>query len=260
ISAVGVNNPIVFGNKIIALENESLSLAAAQCDIPVIDLSAPVADVVKQLEKFSIDVMLMSCYNRRIPDALLQSADHGCFNLHPSLLPGSRGPEPVFWQMKHACDMGVSWHQVVHEFDAGDIAIQQKVNIDEGADYSGINHELARVGADLMMNMLSDLSAGTLNKSAQDSALASYYPYPVKDDFVIETSWSAQHAYNFMCATHSFGHPYQCKVGEQNFLLVKALDYDNNTQIDEVEVQGDRLYIPFKEGILCVTYTGKLSI
>ncbi len=258
LSVVGVNNPIIIDQKLIAIENESLALAANHFEIPIIDLSASVEDVIQQCEQFSIDVVLMSCYNKRLPDALLKIAAHGCFNLHPSLLPGFRGPEPIFWQMKQASDTGVSWHQIEHEFDAGAIALQQRVNLDEGASYSEINHQLAEVGADLMLNLLSALSTGTLNKSVQDSTLASYFPYPVKEDFMIETSWTAQHAYDFMRATRAFGYPYHCQLENQHFLLEKALNYDNNAHIDTVEVQDNRLYIPFNEGILCATYTGKL--
>ncbi len=48
ISAVGVQNPIQFDNKIIALENESLALAANHSSIPVIDMSQPVDEIVKR--------------------------------------------------------------------------------------------------------------------------------------------------------------------------------------------------------------------
>jgi len=258
IAAVAVNKPVLFDNKIIALENESLALAANQYDIPLIDLSADISVVLQQCKKFSVDTILMSCYNKRLPDTLINVASKGCFNLHPSLLPAYRGPEPVFWQMKEASDMGVSWHRVVHDFDAGDIVKQKKVKLDEGATYTEINHQLADAGAELMMDLLNEISTDLLTSTVQDSSLASYYPYPEQGDFVVETSWTAQRAYDFMRATKSFGYPYLYRSGKQQYLLEQALDYDNNAHLDEIEVKADTLYIPFNEGILCATYTGKL--
>ena len=100
VAAVAVHKPIQFQNKIIALENESLALAATRAEVPVIDLSQALADLIKQISDISIDVILMSCYSRRLPDAIINLPSKGCYNMHPSLLPRYRGPEPIFWQSR----------------------------------------------------------------------------------------------------------------------------------------------------------------
>jgi len=264
VSAVGVANPIRFKNKIIALQNESLALAASKSNIPVIDLSNNIKDVLQQCANYSIDIILMSCYSKRLPDQLINAVAKGCFNMHPSLLPAYRGPEPVFWQMKQAADVGVSWHRVNHDFDAGDIVVQQEVVLHEGATYSEINQQLAETGAKLMMSLLKDVSNGSILSTKQNPELASYYPYPEKNDFELDTGWkaglSAEWAYNYMCATQAFGHLYRCQPGKHNYLLKQALDYDNNQVLDSVETQGDKLFVPCNEGVLIATYTDKMSL
>ncbi len=258
ITAVGVFKPIVFDNKIIALENESLALSASQSNIPLIDLSQTIDAIVEQCKKIPIDVILMSCYGKRLPDELVKLASKGCFNLHPSLLPQYRGPEPIFWQMKDASDIGVSWHRVIHDLDAGDIVIQQKVVLDDGLDYAQINQTLAEKGAELMMMLLSELSTDGLVTTAQGPELVSYYPYPEAPDFTIDTTWTAQHAYNFMRATQAFGHGYRCRIGSYQYLLDKAIDYDNNDSLSAAEVKANKLYIPCNDGVLITTFTAKL--
>ena len=260
ISAVGVYNPITIDNKIIALENESLALAASQSGIPVIDMSQPVSEVFEQCSQYSIDVILMSCFGKRLPDEITGLATKGCYNMHPSLLPRFRGPEPIFWQMKLASDIGVSWHRVVHDFDAGDVVAQQKVILDDGAVYSDISLQLAECGAELMLELLSELTENRQNHIPQDPYIASYYPYPVKHDFVLDDKCSAQQVYNFMSATHVFGHPYLYQFDSLMFYLNEALDYDNNRSLDTVEAQGNRLYISCNEGVLIATYTDKMLI
>ena len=232
VSAVGVAKPIAFDKKIIALENESLALAANASNIPVIDLSQAVCDIVDQCESYCIDIILMSCYGERLPDEIIKLAVKGCYNMHPSLLPRFRGPEPIFWQMKLASEMGVSWHQVVHEFDAGDIVAQQKVWLEEGESYSAISLQLAEAGAVLMLELLSDLTEDRQKLIPQDSAMASYYPYPEKQDFAIDLKSSAQQAYNFICATRAFAYLYLCQTGNRQFYLDEALDYDNNLMLE----------------------------
>ena len=258
IVAVGIYNPVRLDSKIIALENESLALAANQANIPVVDLSRPVTGIVKHCAGLSIDVTLMSCYAKRLPDEVIQLAGKGCYNMHPSLLPAYRGPEPVFWQMKYASDIGVSWHQVDSDFDAGDIVAQKKVFPDDGLTHAEISMQLAENGSMLMLEMLSDISTGCLHKVRQDSEHSSYYPYPDRSDFVIDTAYDAQQVYNFMCATQAFGYAYRYQCGRHLLYLTSAVDYDNNRTLDTVEVHADKLYIPCNGGVLIATYTDKI--
>lgn len=140
---VGVFNPLLFDTKIIALapislEHESLALTAKRQSIPLIDLSQSIEDIVQQCKNFSIDVILLSCYRKRLPQEIINLADKGCFNMHPSLLPKYRGAEPIFWQMKVADEVGMSWHSVDNEFDAGAIVAQQKFLLDDGMSHVAI--------------------------------------------------------------------------------------------------------------------------
>jgi methionyl-tRNA formyltransferase len=260
ISAVAVDNPITIDNKIIALENESLALAANQSGIPVIDLSRPLNDVIEQCSLYPFDVILISCYGRRLPGEIIELAVKGCYNMHPSLLPRFRGPEPVFWQMKLAAETGVSWHQVVHLFDAGDIVAQQRVVIDDGSDYFDISLQLAEHGAALMMGLLSELADGSPTLIPQDPEIASYYPYPEDEDFEITAGHTARQLYNFMHATASFGKPYVYRSGGLQFHLDEALDFDINLTLESAEIQGNRLFIPCDEGVLIATYTDKMPL
>lgn len=260
IVAVGVYQPVSIKHKIIALENESLALAANQQELPIIDLSQTCSDVIEQCSKYCIDVILMSCYSKRLPGEIAKLGAKGCFNMHPSLLPNFRGPEPIFWQMKEASDIGVSWHKVVAEFDAGDIVAQQKLALDDGAEYSEISLQLAETGAELLLVLLSELSENKLSATVQKSERASYFPYPDKDDFVIDASCTAQHAYNFMRATDAFAQAYYYSFADFRYSLDKALGYDNNVYLEMPEVKANRLFIPCNEGVLIASYTGKISV
>ena len=174
------------------------------------------------------------------------------------MLPKFRGAEPLFWQMKYASEMGVSWHYVNSEFDAGDIVAQKSTVLYDGESYAEISHRLATKGADLLLDVLLQIDDGNLVATTQPSSAASSQSYPRPEDFIVNPTWSAQHAYNFMCATHAFGIAYQCQLGADVYLLKQAVDYDNNDSLADVEVQGDKLYIPCAEGVLIATYTGRL--
>jgi len=258
ISAVAVYRPVLFDKKIIALENESLALAANQSGIPVIDFSQPVEAIRQQCRKYEINIMLMSCYSKRLSEDIFCLAEYGCYNMHPSLLPQFRGPEPVFWQYKLAAETGVSWHRVTAVLDAGDIVARKEIIMDDGLDYFQVNHKLATQGADLILPVLAGIESEHLHTVCQNSAMASYYPYPQADDFVIDTAYTAQQLYNFMCATRAFNQVFRYQSAGYLFYLDTALDYDNNLTLDAVEIQANRLYIPCNVGVLIATYTDKI--
>ena len=260
ISAVATHRLLAFENKIIALENESLALAARQFDIPVIDMSQPVNAIVKQLSDHQFDVILMSCFGKRLPAEIINLPTAGCYNMHPSLLPAYRGPEPIFWQLKYGAELGVSWHRVVNEFDAGDIVAQQEVKLEDGASYHEISSKLAEKGAQLMLRFLSELDSGRLAAVPQGNNLASYHPYPSATDFDIDTRYSARQLYNFMRGTEAYAQPYRYLSDSQHFFLDKPLGYDADRTIQSTRVEHDRLYIPCNGGVLIASYTDKITI
>ncbi len=260
IVAVGVDNPIVFQQKIITLENEPLSLAAGEHEIPLINLALPVAEVIQQCRDYAVDIILMACYGKRLPTVFINFPAQGCFNLHPSLLPVFRGPEPVFWQMKAATRTGVSWHKVVHDFDAGDIVAQQVVSLDDGMDYQQINLLLGKAGAEQILRFLPGINNALQPVVKQSAEQASYYPYPQQQDFVVERQWTARHAYNFMCATDKFGQLYHCQYGGYSYLLGQAVAYEGQTDVEEIRVGNGKVIIPCKQSVLIATYAGRIPL
>ena len=257
ISAVGVWHPTVFPRKMLALENETLAQAAFQRDIPLVDMSKPVDELVESCSSLAINLILISCYARRLPDQLIKLPAIGCFNMHPSLLPGFRGPEPVFWQMRENARLGVSWHQVVTAFDAGDLLAQQPVELEDGLSYAQINLTLAKQGAELLTEMLQQLSRNTPRRQPQDPKLAHYQTKPQPQDFRLDCTWSVRHAFNFMRATHTFAKPYAYLApspGPQEFLLHEAIGFEICNPPRTVKRENDLLHLPFKDGILMTTY------
>lgn len=259
VSAVGVYKPIVFRHRVIALENESLALAASRLSIPVIDLSWPVEEILTCCDQYEIDLIVMACYSKRLPESLVYAPSYGCINLHPSMLPAYRGPEPVFWQLKAGVQPGVSWHKVVEEIDAGEIIAQQTVSIEDGMNYREINDVLAKAGIQLLLSFLPAISGGSLAGRQQSADVASYQRFPSRSDFFLDCQWTARHAYNFMCATQVFKQPYTCMVDSKTFVLNKALSYDDKAVLQQASIYDERIIIPFKEGVLIATLAGKIQ-
>lgn len=126
------------------------------------------------------DFVFVACFPEKLPDVVLNWPRHKSINLHPSLLPKYRGPDPVFWQRynneKHT---GISLHILSDELDAGPIVFQQEIPFPAGANRDELDKLLAQQGAAAFSQLLSNNQFIT---TEQDATQASYQPAPTKND------------------------------------------------------------------------------
>lgn len=202
--------------------NGSVEQLARLHQLPVILLD-DWSQAVDRLRQFAPDLILVSCFAQRLPASVLSLPVNGCFNLHPSLLPAYRGPDPLFWQFREgAADFGVSWHRMSANIDAGAVVARATVNMPDGVSHGQAAVLVGKVASALLEPLLRGLEQGTLHESVQDETLSSYQGFPRQQDFNVSTSWSARRLYNFMCATCDRGRYYRCQIDGRTFRLLRA--------------------------------------
>ena len=105
------------------------------------------------IERHAIDFLLVACWPYLIDRILIDSARKGALNMHPSLLPNFRGPDPLEQQLECGHSrFGVSLHLLNQHFDQGDIIAQAELgDFDRPADRSCLEHYCALLGADLFI-------------------------------------------------------------------------------------------------------------
>jgi len=111
------------------------------------------ADCACLIKHLAIDFLLVACWPYLIDDILIDSARKGALNIHPSLLPEFRGPDPIEQQLEcgHS-SFGVSLHLLNQHFDQGDIIAQAELDdFEPPADLSCVEHHCALLGADLFI-------------------------------------------------------------------------------------------------------------
>jgi methionyl-tRNA formyltransferase len=158
---------------------------------------------VAALASLRPEVLCAACFPRRLPPAWLAAPARGAFNVHPSLLPAYRGPEPLFWQFRLGeAHTGVTVHQMDLGFDTGPILAQAEVAFADGLSGSEAERLTARAGARLLV---AALQTGPLPVNPQPEAGASYFPRPGPADLVVGTDWPARRAFNFMRGAEAWG-------------------------------------------------------
>jgi methionyl-tRNA formyltransferase len=131
-------------------------------------------------------------YGRIVPQWMLDLPPLGNINLHASLLPKYRGAAPIQWAIaKGETVTGNTTMRIDAGLDTGDILLQQELPISPDDTAERIVSPLATMGADLVVETLLRLKAGTIEPRRQDNSQASLAPILKKEDGVIDFSWSA---------------------------------------------------------------------
>jgi len=225
---------------------------AWQNQIPAFEirrLSAPATSA--QLAALEADAAVVACFSRRIPQHILTIPPNGFLNLHPSLLPALRGPFPLFWSFRlDQQRSGVTVHYMDEGLDTGDIALQRELTLPDGISGSQADALLAAQGASLLHDACRQLAAGTLPRTPQRGG-GSVYARPAISDFHIPTSWTARHAYNFICGTAEWGFPYHISGHGVDLYLRDAISFNSTTvQRDPLLRDGRDCWIQFTPGVL----------
>jgi len=231
----------------------SLELLAFRHHIPLIRVRSSWLECIAQIQRISPDIIFVSCFSRRLPNELCSIARQACINLHPSLLPTYRGPDPIFWQFRDAAKFGISLHHVSAEWDAGSVLAQKRVAMPDGASYSAASILLADEGANLLLVLLDKLKGSPCVAKPQHEAGASYQSFPDSKDFIVATSWSAKRMYNFIRAIQERGIYCPCIIDGHTYLLTEALSYQlANTP--KVDVRKQDITIPCQVGSIEANY------
>jgi methionyl-tRNA formyltransferase len=241
-------------NLSLPLLNPSTIQLAWQHDIPVYEVGQlRHAQTLSTLAVLAPDVAFVSCFSKRIPKILLDLPTHGFLNLHPSLLPAYRGPQPLFWCFQQGeTNTGVTLHFMDEGFDTGDIAFQEHIPFADGLSGDEADLLCGERGGVMMVQTLKQLSVGTLPRQPQ-GATFTYHPSPTAADFRIPTSWSARRAFNFMRGTAEWERPYTILTSEGNVVAKTAVAFQPYKQQNHlIQRNGNTTWIQFADGILQV--------
>ena len=134
---------------------------------------------IKQLAEKQGDIFLLACFSKKIPARIWQKMKPPCWNLHPSLLPGYRGPNPLYWQIKNSePDTGLTLHEVTNYIDGGNIVARKSLPLPGNHDKNSLDTWVSEQGVNLFHNALIQYLQGKLEAKPQDEKMASYFPAP----------------------------------------------------------------------------------
>ncbi len=177
------------------------------------DRNSPVA--AETLAHVGADLVVLCCYPARVPQALINTARLGGLNVHPSLLPRHRGPDPLFWVFRNGeAESGVTVHQVDEGLDTGPILKQERIPVPTGTGGDVLWRQSMEIGARLLLKSIQGLSSGSSVPRQQGDEGASYESWPEQSDLLVDpTTWEAWRIHHFCSGVIPMGHRPYLKQG-----------------------------------------------
>ena len=208
---------------------------ANENNIPVLTPEKLNEDFINNFEKIcikeKIDYFLVASYNKIIPKKLVEMPRFGILNIHPSLLPKYRGPSPLGSAiLADDKNTGVTIMKIDNEMDHGPIIATTEVNIEEWMIYEDYEEMMAKIGADLFTNTISDYLSGKIIPKEQDHSKASYTKKFEKEDGLILLNDDQRKNWLKYLAFHSWPQVYFILKNNGREIRVKVTDakFENN--------------------------------
>ena len=142
------------------LQKSPVQVWAEEHDLPVrTPRSLKSEEAQAEFAALDLDVAVVAAYGLILPQAVLGAPREGCLNVHGSILPRWRGAAPVQRAILAGdAETGVTIMQMDAGLDTGAMRLVEATPI--GRKTAGVlTHELAEMGALMMVKVLSDLHA-----------------------------------------------------------------------------------------------------
>ena len=130
---------------------------------------------LKIFKKLSPDVVVVVAYGQIIPRSFLDIVKFGFINIHASLLPKWRGAAPIQRAIMNGDKkIGVSIMKIKEKLDSGPVLMSKELELEQNATHGEIEKKLSLMGADLLIESLKILEAGTSKFIDQKHSEATY--------------------------------------------------------------------------------------
>lgn len=142
----------------------------------------------KQLLKLNPDIIFVGSWSEKFKDKTFNISKIATINVHPSLLPKYRGPNPYLQViLNNEDETGVTFHIMNKNFDSGPILMQEKIKIEQFDNSKTLKHKTCAVVKNKIPYLISQFNNGKyIIPKIQDENKATYQKAINENDVIID--------------------------------------------------------------------------
>lgn len=144
------------------------------------------------LAAYNADLYIVAAFGQILPQVVLDQPRYGTLNIHASLLPKYRGPDPIAEAILHGdSETGISIMLLDAGVDTGPVLLRRSLPLGEDETTGSLTLKLAEFGAQALLEVLPLWIANKLTPVPQDEQLASHTRMLSKENGKIAWNLSA---------------------------------------------------------------------
>lgn len=152
---------------------------------------------VQQLRELQPELIVVAAYGQILPPVILDLPQHGCLNVHTSILPKYRGAAPIQWAiLDDEPETGVTIMKMDAGLDTGAIVSVVTTPIAPEDNAQTLHDRLATMGAAALVETIPGYLDGRIRPVPQPAEGSSYARKITKDDGRIDWSLPARTIWN----------------------------------------------------------------
>ena len=154
------------------------------------------SEIIPLIQKYHTNLGVLASFGKIIPQSVISAFSDGILNIHPSLLPKYRGTTPIETAILNGdSKTGVSIMQLEKAMDSGPIYAQAELPLTNDLSKQDIYERLAKLGSQLLIQLLPNYLNHTAAFHLQNSTQASFTQPLSKSDSILEPT---KHPANFL--------------------------------------------------------------
>ena len=159
-----------------------------QMNLPQIKMKSANSEEFKRfLISNNVDLVIVGTWKERLKKEIFSVPTIGTVNVHPSLLPKYRGPNPYMQVILYGeKESGVTLHLVDENYDTGAILAQKKVEILPDDTSKELRERTVVAARALVADFIIGLNDNITMPIAQSERLASYFPNISGDERMLD--------------------------------------------------------------------------
>lgn len=214
-------------------------------------------EFIDQIRAFKPDLLITAAYGKILTKELLEVPVYGCINVHGSLLPAYRGAAPINWAViKGEKKTGITTMYTDVGVDTGDMLLKKELEIGSDMTVGELHDKMSVLGAEVLMETLTALINGTLQRIPQEDSQSSYAPMMNKELGHIDWNKSALEIHNLVRGTDPWPGAYTFLLGNRMRVWKTSLVPGKS----DTEIDNGKILKVDDEGILVKCPDGNLMI
>lgn len=215
--------------------------------------SANSVEFKKGILKLNPDIVFVATWGEKLKKSIIDLPKIATINVHPSLLPKYRGPNPYLQAIKHLEQQsGVTFHLMDKDFDTGPILLQKTVEITDKDTGKELKEKIATATRQAVTELIKELGEEIIIPVVQDEKKASYFSVITEDEVMLDFSKSAEELSAQIRAFHPWYKSYYAYKNQffvPNPYCLEILE--NNTNFNEVGAIVDKAHKNSEITVLC---------